>query len=325
MEVESITNVHGWVRHLKKKTSLLRTGGSAPGDDKRIGLLPREGWRKRNVDFLQNAILPSMFVTRGGRTATALTNIPTGKLATTWIGHASFLLQTPDHNIAIDPNWALWHSIVRRVRRPGLALRDLPDIDLVLVSHAHFDHLHRPSLQAIANRQPIVVPQGVGSLVERLGFGEIHELKWWESKTINGVEITLTPARHWGARYVHDVHRGFGGFLIGAEGKTVFHSGDSAYFDEFTNIGSGQEIDLALLPIGAYDAPSGRPVHMNPEEAVQAFVDLKARTMVPMHYGTFPLGSEPIEEPVLRLAEAAVKRSIPDQVKILEEGYPFLI
>jgi L-ascorbate metabolism protein UlaG (beta-lactamase superfamily) len=223
-------------------------------------------------------------------------------------------------NIAIDPNWALWHGPVKRVRHPSVWAHDLPPIDLVLVTHAHYDHLHLPSLRKLAAAQPIIVPEGVGSLVKNCGFGRIVELKTWQSATFQDLRITLTPARHWGARMIHDTHRGFGGFLIKSPDRCLYHCGDSAMFDGFQEIGKRSSIDLALMPIGAYDAPSGRPVHMNPEEALDAFEMLGAQSMVPMHHETFPLGGEPIHEPAERLIKAALERQIEHRVRLLRDG-----
>ena len=119
---------------------------------------------------------------------------------------------------------------------------------------------------------------------------------------------------------LHDSHRGFGGFIVEAAGRTIFHCGDTAYFEGFREIGARHKIDVALLPIGAYDPPTGRDVHMNPEEAVQAFLDLDAQWMVPMHYGSFRLGYEPVDEPVKRLRQCARKRGIENRVAIMSEG-----
>jgi L-ascorbate metabolism protein UlaG (beta-lactamase superfamily) len=193
---------------------------------------------------------------------------------------------------------------------PGVKIHDLPDIDLVLVTHAHFDHLDRKTLREVAADQPIVVPFDVGNLVHDLGFRTVNELHYWETFEYGPLKITLTPCHHWGARVLHDSHRGFGGFVIEVGGRSIFHCGDTAYFDGFKEIGQRHEIDLALLPIGAYDPPSGREVHMNPEEAIQAFVDLGARRMVPMHYGSFRLSYEPLHEPPERLL--ACRPAAPD-------------
>jgi L-ascorbate metabolism protein UlaG (beta-lactamase superfamily) len=213
-------------------------------------------------------------------------------------------------------------KVIKRIKHPGIRLHDLPAIDLVLVTHAHFDHLDRKTLRGVAEDQPVVVPFEVGNLVHDLGFKSVHELHYWESFEHRAVKISLTPCHHWGARLLHDSHRGFGGYIIEAGGRTIFHCGDTAYFDGFKEIGGRYKIDLALLPIGAYDPPSGREVHMNPEEAVQAFIDLKADKLIPMHYGTFRLSYEPLEEPPLRLLACAREHGIEEKIIVMTEGQP---
>jgi len=287
----------------------------------RIGLKPGKGWNERN--FLSEVMVPSLFQKRGGLGhPAAFPEIPPGRFCITWIGHASFLVQTPEHSVLIDPNWARWLKVVKRLRHPGIAARDLPTTDLVLVTHAHFDHLDKRSLRAVAAGQPIAVPKNVGKLVSRLGFERVHELGTWESFRHGHLKITLTPARHWGARVLHDNHRSFGGFLIEYAGRSVFHCGDSSYFDGFREIGGRFPVEIALLPIGAYDAPSKRDVHMNPEEALRAFVELGAATMIPMHYGTFRLSYEPLHEPPSRLLASAARLGLTEKIHILEEGRP---
>lgn len=307
----------GFVSPPKKRTFLGRT----QTEGNRIGLLPTEGWRKRNMQFLNEVLIPVLLSPRKpGQDFGRVPIASADEIAVTWLGHAGFFAQIGGVNIAIDPNWALWHGPVKRVRNPSVWASDLPPIDLVLVSHAHYDHLHLPSLRRLAAAQPIIVPEGVGSLVKNCGFGRIVELKTWQSATFRDLRITLTPARHWGARMIHDTHRGFGGFLIKSPDRCLFHCGDSAMFDGFREIGKRADIDLALMPIGAYDAPSGRPVHMNPEEALDAFEMLGAQSLVPMHHDTFPLGGEPIEEPAERLVKAALDRQIDHRVRLLGEG-----
>src|ERR1022692_1222446 len=251
-----------------------------------------------------------------------------GELGVTFIGHSSFFLQIGGKNILVDPNFARWIFMLKRLRRPGLRLRDLPPIDAVLVSHAHFDHLHRPSLRTIAHltrrqtgkRPIIVVPRNLHDLVGDLGFSRVVELDWWQSLQLGSVEITHTPSRHWGARVVRDVHRGYGGYVLRAGNHSVYHAGDTAYFDGFKEIGERLKPDLALLPIGAYHPASFRDVHTSPEDAIQAFQDLGARWMVPMHYGTFRLSYEPVDEPVQRLLAAAKQLGIGKKIRVLEEG-----
>jgi L-ascorbate metabolism protein UlaG (beta-lactamase superfamily) len=280
-----------------------------------------KGWYKRN--FLSEVLLPSLFTPRhGSPKRVEFPKLSGNQICVTWIGHASFLIQTREHNLVIDPIWANWLKVIKRLKHPGIELHDLPQIDLVLVSHAHFDHLDKKTLRAIADKQPIVVPEHVGSLVHGLGFNMVREMRRWEVFDYRGLRITLTPAQHWGARVLHDSHRSFGGFLIEWEGKTVFHAGDTAYFSGFKEIGQRFSIDLALLPIGAYDNLSRRDVHMNPEQALQAFVELRAQTLIPMHYGTFRLSYESLEEPPERLLRAAEALGLSPRVQVLVEGEP---
>ncbi len=285
------------------------------------GILPQKGWPARNIKFWRHRIVPGIFSRASGSHSTPVVEPPgEGKVRITWIGHASFFVQFAGHSVIVDPNWANWHGPVKRLRQPGLKLREVPEVDLVLVTHAHFDHLHKPSLKVLKAKDGIVVPRGSGSLVRRLGFSAVHEVQAWEELFFKELQVVHTPCFHWGARYVHDTHRDYGGYLIRAGGKSVFHCGDSAYFDGFEEIGKRHQIDVALMPIGAYDAPSGRNVHMNPEEAVRAFADLGAKVLIPMHYGTFPLGNEPHDEPVERLLMEADRLGISQQVLIPEAG-----
>jgi L-ascorbate metabolism protein UlaG (beta-lactamase superfamily) len=291
------------------------------GPTRYSGLLPHKGWPKRNFRFLRHRIVPGMFRRVNGNVLEPVLAPPdSDKVRITWIGHASFFLQFAGHSVIVDPNWAKWHGPVKRQRKPGLDLHGVPEVDLVLVTHAHFDHLHKPSLKILQAREGIVVPQGSGSLVKRLGFPATHEMQIWDSLSFDELEIIHTPSHHWGARFIHDTHRDYGGYIVRAGGKSVFHCGDSAYFDGFKEIGERYEIDVALMPIGAYESPSGRDVHMNPEEAVRAFADLGAKALIPMHYGTFLLGNEPHNEPVERLLMEADRLGISEQILIPEEG-----
>lgn len=292
-----------------------------PADTNKVGLLPKEGWRQRNLQFLGEVLIPHLLTPRQpGWNAEAVPNADTEEIAVTWLGHAGFFVQVGAMNIAIDPNWALWLGPVKRVRHPSLRARDIPRVDLVLITHAHFDHLHLPSLRAIAKDQPIVLPKGCGSLVKRCGFSRIVELDTWQSTRYRDVKITLTPARHWGARMIHDTYRKFGGYLIEGGGRALYHCGDSAMFDGFAEIGGRSQIDVALMPIGAYTNPSCRPVHINPEEAIDAFEMLHAGIMVPMHFDTFPLSGEPLHEPSERFVAEARKRKLGSRMRLMQEG-----
>ena len=299
-------------------------GAAAKKSATRVSLKPGTDWHKRN--FLTEVLIPSFFTKRSGARAKPLfPKVKAGEICITWIGHASFLLQIEGMNVLIDPNWSMWLKVIKRLKRPGLHIDSLPSIDVVLVTHAHFDHLDRKSLRKVASDQPIVVPTGVGNLVHDLGFNIVHELEEWEQIQLGPLRVSLTPCHHWGARLLHDQHRGFGGFVIEANGRSVFHCGDSAYFSGFSEIGKRFPIEIALLPIGAYDAPSRREVHMNPEEAVRAFLELGAQKLVPMHYGTFRLGYEPMNEPPARLLSSARAHGVEDKMLVMIEGRPVVL
>src|SRR5512143_781759 len=167
-----------------------------------------------------------------------------GQMGITFIGHSSFLIQIGGQTIVIDPNYAKWIFVLKRLRRPGVRVRDLPPVDIVMVSHAHFDHLHRPSLRALVRHTQqlhkpapvVVVPRHVSDLVSDLGFREIIELDWWSEYARDGISVVHTPSRHWGARIVRDMHRGFGGYVIRSRRESLYHAGDTAYFSGFHEI-----------------------------------------------------------------------------------------
>jgi L-ascorbate metabolism protein UlaG (beta-lactamase superfamily) len=254
--------------------------------------------------------------------------VSAAELGVTFIGHSSFLVQIGGRKLLIDPVFVERLIALRRLRRPGVRIMDLPPIDLVLLTHAHMDHLNRPSLRRIVSHNnrvsgqapTVVVPWGVEDLVKDLGFARVVTLEWWQTKVITGLEVTMTPSKHWGARFFKDTHRGFGGYVIRGGPHTLYHSGDTAYFDGFHKIGERLQPEVALLPIGAYRPDSYRGVHTCPEEALQAFLDLGARRMIPMHYGTFRLSQEPMDEPVERLEAAARQAGVAESVCILPEG-----
>jgi L-ascorbate metabolism protein UlaG (beta-lactamase superfamily) len=251
-----------------------------------------------------------------------------GQMGVTFIGHSSFLLQIAGKNILIDPVFSTRLVVLRRQRRPGVLVAELPPIDLVLLTHAHMDHLDKASLRAVVRATQrlrgvapeVIVPQGVEDLVTPMRFERVHGMKWWDQIEVQGLQVTMTPCKHWGARMFRDTHRGFGGYCLSGGGQSIYHSGDTAYFDGFAQIGARLKPDIALLPIGAYFPDTYRTVHTSPEEAVRGFVECGAKWMVPMHFGTFRLGREPMEEPVQRLVAESERLGIRNRVKILDEG-----
>jgi L-ascorbate metabolism protein UlaG (beta-lactamase superfamily) len=245
-----------------------------------------------------------------------------GQVAITWIGHASFLIQFTDLNVLVDPNFANWLFLLKRIKRSGLRIEDLPPIDLVLLTHAHFDHFHRPTLRRLPHPKIGVMPWGVGDLAHNLGFARVIELEWWETFTHKTWSVTLTPSKHWGARVLRDLHRGYGGFILEHQGRRIYHAGDSAYFDGFKQIGQAFNPEIALLPIGAYHPDSFRHGHMGPDDAIKVFKDLRSQWLVPMHYGTFRLSFEEMDEPPRWLLELAEQEGLTPKMRVLDEGIP---
>ncbi len=297
-----------------------------------MNTIPGRSFRLNKYRFLAELVRESLLTPmRGSRQL--LRAAGAGEAAVTWIGHSSFLLQLAGKHILIDPVFARFLIVLKRRRKPGIALRTLPPIDLVLLTHAHMDHLNLPSLRGIlrSNRRRgapapvVIVPKGVEDLVERLGFHEVRTLEAWSSTTFGALTVTMTPARHWGARMFDDVGRGYGGYVVQAEGHSMYHSGDTAYFPGFTTIGDQLHPQVALLPIGAYSPDSFRSVHTSPEDALQAFKDLGSALMIPMHYGTFRLSQEPMDEPPVRLLAAAAKAGLSSRVLVLKEGQTHLL
>jgi len=237
------------------------------------------------------------------------------------VGHATFLIQTAAGNILTDPMYSTRAGPFnlagpRRVRPPAVGFDDLPPIAVVLLSHNHYDHCDRATLARLAKRfDPIVVtPIGNGPLARSCGLRRVEELDWWQAAAAPPLSVTLTPAYHFSARTPFDRNRAlWGGFVIGAGGRTIYFAGDTAYGPFFADVRRrSPPIDLALLPIGAYEPRwFMHVVHMNPAEAVQAHRDLEAQLSVAMHYGTFQLTPEGIDEPVRALEEACRTQQVP--------------
>ena len=284
-------------------------------------LTPSQHFNPRT--FFRELVWKALLTRRSGQhKLPTFPKLAQGQIAITWIGHASFLVQFTDLNVLIDPNFANWLFLLKRIKRSGLKIEHLPAIDLVLLTHAHFDHFHKPTLRRLPHPKIGVMPWGVGDLALNLGFARVIELEWWEAFAHKDWKVTLTPSKHWGARVLRDNHRGYGGFMLEHQGRRIYHAGDSAYFDGFKEIGSRLAPDIALLPIGAYHPESFRNVHMGPDEAVKAFQDLRAQCLVPMHYGSFKLSFEDLDEPPRWLRQIAAETGLTSKLRILDEGTP---
>jgi len=234
----------------------------------------------------------------------------------TWIGHASFLASFGPAHFLIDPVFSdRIATVVRRNCPPGVRVDELPPLVATLVSHCHYDHLDRASLRSLPADMPVVTPLGVGSLMRGWGRSRIIELNWWESIEFDSARVTLVPSRHWSRRGLNDTNETlWGGFVIETEQGSVYHAGDSGWFDGFETIGKRfPDLLAAMLPIGAYDpAWFMEKSHLNPEQAGEAFLALGARRLVPMHWGTFRLTDEPLIEPVQRIRRWWDARQLPD-------------
>lgn len=232
----------------------------------------------------------------------------------TWLGHASFLIQLGGRNILTDPILSERASPLpfagpTRLQAPGIALQDLPPIEVVVISHDHYDHLDLPTLEKLQERDAplLVVPLGLGEWLRDRGFEKVAELDWWQRQETAGLRVHAVPVQHFSGRGLRDRNqRLWAGYVLEADGLRVFFAGDTGYSPDFADIGARfAPIDLALIPIGAYEPRDFmKPVHVNPEEAVRIHQDVGARQSIGMHWGTFRLTTEPLDEPPRRLARA---------------------
>jgi N-acyl-phosphatidylethanolamine-hydrolysing phospholipase D len=236
----------------------------------------------------------------------------------TWIGHATMLVRMDGVTFVTDPMFSERASPVsfagpERQVAPGVPLDALPPLDFATVSHDHYDHADLPSIKALAKRGvPFIVPIGLGDLIREAG-GRVTELDWWQPTTVGPVQVYCVPSQHFSGRSLTDANRRlWAGFVVVGSTRRFYHAGDTGYFDGFRTIGERfGPIDLAALPIGAYDpAAIMKFVHMNPEEAIRAAIDLRATTAIAMHYGTFDLTDEPLDEPPRRFHAEATRQAL---------------
>ena len=247
----------------------------------------------------------------------------------TWIGHSSLLVQMDGINILTDPIWSERCSPFqwigpKRHQPPGLAFEDLPPIDLVIISHDHYDHLDKNTIKSLGNDPFYLVPLGIGQFLKDQGITRYQEMDWWDSLTFNSLEIICTPAQHFSGRKGIDRNRTlWASWVIKSEQESFYFGGDTGYFPEFVTIAERYgPFDAAALPIGAYQPRwFMSPVHMSPQEAVDAFLDLNARIFVPIHWGTFSLADEPLDNPPQVLQNTIDERELDsDRFWILKHG-----
>lgn len=269
---------------------------------------------------------------------------PSDTLGVTWIGHSTVLVQMGGLNILTDPIWSERASPFRalgprRVVPPGAALESIPPVDIVLLSHNHYDHLDSRTVRAIARLHPgaqWMAPLGLAPLLRRFGVREVTELGWWNETEIGEARIACTPARHFSARGLTDrMTTLWCGWTVRVDRQAIYFAGDTAYHPEFAKIGERYgPFDVVLIPIGAYDPRwFMERVHMDPEEAVRAYLEVSGDTLdadgcrrVPrialgIHWGTFRLTDEPMDEPPRRTRAAWRAVGLPEgELWILRHG-----
>jgi L-ascorbate metabolism protein UlaG (beta-lactamase superfamily) len=258
--------------------------------------------------------------------AAAVPHPPLGTLAVTFVGHATVAITTPRARVLTDP--MLENSLcgLRRVRAGAIDAQDLADVDLVLISHAHRDHLSRTTLARVPRTATLVMPPRCGSLVSDLGFARVIELGAGHTFEFEDVQVIAVPVRHSGTRgFLDRRRRGASGYVVRTQDRAVYFAGDTGYFSGFAEIGRRFNPYIALLPIAGYQPAPFRQEHMSPLDAVYAFEDLGARILIPISYGSFELGYEPVVEPLDWLQDAARSRKLGDALMILGHGQTCLL
>jgi L-ascorbate metabolism protein UlaG (beta-lactamase superfamily) len=253
------------------------------------------------------------------------------ELAAVWIGHATVLLRIGGLNILTDPVFSSRIGFgfgpitagPKRLIAPALTLDELPPIDLVLLSHAHFDHLDRPTLYRLGQQcknAAVITSENNADLVTDLNFASVSELKWGQLSNAKDIDITAVQVKHWGARTITDKHRGYCGFLIESKNRRILFAGDTAYQEHFKFLsaqhGNRSPLDAIIIGIGAYDPWIWN--HVNPEQAWELAHHAGAKAIIPVHHRTFRQSREPLAEPMERLLAAAGSET--DRVVIREIG-----
>lgn len=228
-----------------------------------------------------------------------------------WLGHSTVLLKVEGTTILTDPVFSARAGLnfgpltlgIKRLVAPALALKQTPRPDLILLSHAHMDHFDQPSLQALESRATrVIMASKTSDLLRANKFGRVDELAWGESAQVGDLSVRAFQVNHWGARMQSDTYRGFNGYLIESPRYRVIFGGDTALTGNFRMLRTSRPVDLAIMPIGAYN-PWIR-AHCTPEQALQMANDAGAEMILPVHHKTFQLSREPRLEPIERLESA---------------------
>lgn len=290
--------------------------------------------KKKDLSFAVPGVTPRVAYLTDNRLETTIT----------WIGHSTFFIQYAGLNIITDPVWAERLGFDRRLAPPGMKIEEVPPVDLILISHSHYDHMHLASIRRLYGAETkLIVPAGLKGKMVRKGFRNCMEMQWWESVGIGRLNLSFVPAQHWTRRTPFDTDTShWGGYILepanpgdhterGGERELLpphlYFAGDSGYFPGFKEIGRRFQIDVALMPIGAYEPEWFMSLqHVNPEEAVQAFLDVGAEMMIPMHYGSFRLADDTAREALDRMEAARALQGIAEErIKVLGNGETLVI
>lgn len=248
----------------------------------------------------------------------------------TWVGHSTVLINFYGTKIITDPIFSKragislgsWLQVgPKRFSDPALSFEQVGKVDVVLLSHAHFDHFDMPSLRKLAGpHAQVITAKGTGHLLKKLGFGQVIELGGRDQARLkNGLTVTAFPVRHWGSRYPWNKTYGWTGYLLAKKEARLMYAGDTAYTPDFSELRQYGPIDVAFMPIGAYQPYIH--AHCTPEQAWEMFLDSGAKWFVPIHWDTFVLSFEPAEEPLERLIQAAGEQR--ERIALTERGETF--
>lgn len=241
-----------------------------------------------------------------------------------WVGHATMMIRDAGDVVLTDPHLFDWALLVKRSNPPGFSIDELPNPKFGVISHNHYDHLDEQTVEALPAEMSWFVPLGLANWFRDLGRENVVELDWWESAQLGQWTVTCVPVQHWSRRLTQGTNKSLWcGWIMQSASRSYFFAGDTGYFHGFSEIFRRfGAVDVAMLPIGAHYPESFLAYqHMNPAQALQAFQDLQAKIMLPMHWGSFKLTLEPLAEPAANLRQQLERSGVPaEQVKILALG-----
>ncbi len=250
-------------------------------------------------------------------------------ISVTYLNHASVLIREDNTSLLVDPVLFGMFWPIKDFSPITFSPGDMPKIDAVLITHGHYDHLDLPSLKPFNDQSRFLSPLGYGSLIRENGARQVKELDWLDSEKIGPFDVTFLPCNHWTMRnpLAGPNTALWGSYLIrSASGRTIYISGDTAYFNGFAEIGQHYRIDLAVFNLGAYEPRwFMKQSHINPEETVRAFRELGAKKLMVVHWGTFRLGDEPVFQPPLDIKREMDKAGLSDRLIELKHGQTFIL